>query len=72
MAVTLKLISSDPMFVKPKCVSEVEVFLKNCKQTAEKFKQIFQKLKKLVLEVVPFKNFDLGHPVQCCNQNIKP
>ena len=31
MAVTLKLSSSDPMLVKPKCVWEVAVFLKNCK-----------------------------------------
>ena len=35
MTITLKLSISDPMLVKPKCVSEVAVFLKNCKQTAE-------------------------------------
>ena len=47
MAVTLKVISSDPMLVKPKCVRDVAVFLKNCKQTAEKCKQIFENWKKL-------------------------
>ena len=43
MAVTLRLCISDPTLVKPKCVWEVALFLKNCKQTAEKFKQILNK-----------------------------
>ena len=45
-ALSLKLSISDPMLIKPKCVWEVEVFLKNCKQTAEKCKQIFKNWKK--------------------------
>ena len=35
------------MLVKPKCVWEVADFLKNCKQTAEKCKQIFENWKNL-------------------------
>ena len=35
------------MLVKPKCVWEVAVYLKNCKQTAEKCKQIFENWKNL-------------------------
>ena len=43
MAVTLKKCISDPMLEKPKWVREVAgFFLKNCKQTAEKCKQIFE------------------------------
>ena len=38
---------SDPMLVKPKCVWEVADFLKNCKQTAVKCKQIFENWKNL-------------------------
>ena len=49
MAVSLKLSTFDPMLVKRKCVWEVAVFLKNCKQTAEKCKQIFENWKKLPL-----------------------
>ena len=37
MAVPQKVCISDPMLEKPKCV-----YLKNCKQTAEKCKQIFE------------------------------
>ena len=47
MAVNPKLSSFDPMLIKPKCVWEVAVVLKNCKQTAEKWKQIFENWKKL-------------------------
>ena len=48
MAVTLKVCISDPMLVKPKWVWEVAGFFwKNCKQTAEKCKQIFENWKKL-------------------------
>ena len=46
-ALSLKLSISDPMLVKPKCVWEVAVYLKNFKQTAEKCKQIFENWKKL-------------------------
>ena len=46
MAVPLKVCISDPMLVKPKCDWEAVVFLKNCKQTAEKCKQIFENWKK--------------------------
>ena len=46
-ALSLKLSISDPMLLKQKYVSEVEVFLKNCKQTAEKCKQIFENRKNL-------------------------
>ena len=42
IAITLKLCISDPTLVKPKCVWEVAVFLKNCKQTAVKCKQILK------------------------------
>ena len=44
-ALSLKLSISDPMLVKPKCVWEVEVFLKNCKQTAENVNK-FSKIEK--------------------------
>ena len=47
MAVALKWCIFDPMLVKPKCVWEVADFLKNCKQTAEKCKQIFENWKNL-------------------------
>ena len=47
MTVALKRCIFDPMLVKPKCVWKVAVFLKNCKQTAEKCKQIFENWKKL-------------------------
>ena len=47
MTITQKLSSSDHMLVKPKWVWEAVVFLKNCKQTAEKCKQIFENWKKL-------------------------
>ena len=41
LAVALKWYRIDSMLVKPKCVWEVADFLKSCKQTAEKCKQIF-------------------------------
>ena len=47
MAVALKRCIFDPMLVKPKCVWEVADFLKNCKQTAEKCKQILENWKNL-------------------------
>ena len=47
LAITLKISISNPMLVKPECVWELSVFLKNCKQTAEKCKQIFENWKKL-------------------------
>ena len=47
MVVTLIRYIIDPMLVKQKCVWEVADFLKNCKQTAEKCKQIFENWKKL-------------------------
>ena len=47
MPVALKRCIFDPKFVKPKCVREVaDFFLKNCKQTAKKCKQIFENCKK--------------------------
>ena len=52
LAITLKLNISDPMLVKPKCVSEVAVFwkiankqLKKCKQISEDWKKNLQPLK---------------------------
>ena len=45
MAVPLKLCISYPMLVKPKCVWEAVIFLKNCKQTAEKCKKFFENWK---------------------------
>ena len=47
IAVTLLRCIFNPMLVKPKCVWEVADFLKNCKQTAEKCKQIFENWKNL-------------------------
>ena len=44
MTITLKISVSDTMLVKPKCVWEVAVFSKNCKQTAEKCEQISENL----------------------------
>ena len=35
---------------EPKCVGEMAVFLKNCKQTAEKCKQIFENWKNMSLD----------------------
>ena len=43
MAVPLKLCISDLMLVKPKCVWEVVVFLKNCKQMTENFFENWKK-----------------------------
>ena len=40
--VSLKLSTSDPVLVKPNCVSDAVVFWKNCKQAAEKCRQTFQ------------------------------
>ena len=45
-AVTQKISISDPKLVKPKCVWVAVVFLKNCKQIAEKCKQFFENWKK--------------------------
>ena len=45
-AVALKWCIFDPGLVKPKCVWEVEVYLKNSKQTTEKCNQIFENWKK--------------------------
>ena len=42
MAGALKQYTLDAMLVKPKCVLEAVGFLKNCKQTAEKCKKIFE------------------------------
>ena len=47
MALELKPGIYDPMLVKPKCVWKAVVYLKNCKHTAEKCKQIFENWKKL-------------------------
>ena len=75
-ALSLKQIVSDPMLVKPKCVWEVTVFLKNCIQTAEKL-IIFLKIKKPATSKTHFgsemhifrgaaswnQKFWFGHPV---------
>ena len=45
-AITLKLSTSEPMLVKPKCVWEAVVVLKNCKQTAENVNK-FLKIQKI-------------------------
>ena len=60
MAVTLKLCISDSMFVKPKCIWEVTVFLKNCKQTAEKCKKNWKKLKKTTASQTHFGFTNIG------------
>ena len=61
MAIFLKLSISDPMLVKPKCVWEAVVFfLKNCKQTAEKCKQIFQNWKKTTVSQTHFGFTNIG------------
>ena len=60
MAVQLKLCISDPMLVKPKCVWEAVVFLKNCKQTAEKCKQIFENWKKTTASETHFGFTNIG------------
>ena len=50
MAVAQKLCIIDPMLVMPKCaLGAVVFFLKNCKQTAEKCKQMFENWKELPL-----------------------
>ena len=41
----MKQCTFDPMLVKPKCVWKAVYFLKICKQTAEKYKQIFESWK---------------------------
>ena len=49
MAVELKWCIFDPILVKPKCVWEAVVYLKNCKQTSEKCELIFENWKKTKL-----------------------
>ena len=43
------------MFAKPKCVWKAVVYLENCKQTAEKSKQIFENCQRCSVSVLePF------------------
>ena len=54
MAEALKQCIVEPKLIKPKCVWMVVVFLKNCKQTAEKWKQIFENWKKITASETHF------------------
>ena len=45
LAITLKLCISDPILVKPKCVSEAYIYFEKCKQTAEKIVNKQMKIK---------------------------
>ena len=48
------------MLVKPKCVRDAVVYLKNCKQTAEECKQISKNRKKPTAYQMPFGFNNMG------------